>query len=85
MIEVIDDVLENASQELNTLLDARFPVPIPKAFLYAEATDGSDTPQYDPIIIRTTKSSSSSSSTTSTTPIIIIFLRIHKVISTFRF
>jgi len=51
---LIDDVLENASQELNTLLDARFPVPIPKAFLYAEATDGSDTPQYDPIIIRTT-------------------------------
>ena len=51
---LIDDVLENASQELNTLLDARFPVPIPKAFLYAEATDGSDTPQYDPIIVRTT-------------------------------
>ena len=51
---LIDDVLENASQELNTLLDARYPVPIPKAFMYADNTDGSDTPQYDPIIVRAT-------------------------------
>ena len=50
---LIDDVLENASQELNTLLDARYPIPIPKAFLYSADPDN-DTPQYDPIIVRTT-------------------------------
>jgi len=50
---LMDDVLENASQELNTLLDARYPVPIPKAFLYS-ADPVNDTPQYDPIIVRST-------------------------------
>ena len=50
---LIDDVLENASQELNTLLDARYPIPIPKAFLYS-SDPTNDTPQYDPIIVRTT-------------------------------
>mgnify|MGYP003148546675 CR=1 FL=1 len=50
---LIDDVLENASQEINTLLDARYPIPIPKAFLYS-SDPANDTPQYDPIIIRTT-------------------------------
>ncbi len=50
---LIDDVLENASQELNTLLDARYPIPIPKAFLYS-SDPANDTPQYDPIIVRTT-------------------------------
>ena len=50
---LIDDVLENASQELNTLLDARYPIPVPKAFLYS-ADPANDTPQYDPIVIRTT-------------------------------
>ena len=50
---LIDDVLENASQELNTMIDARFPVPIPKAFMYS-ADPSNDTPQYDPIIVRAT-------------------------------
>ena len=36
------------------MMDARFPRPIPKAFQYAEATDGSDTPEYDYIIKRAT-------------------------------
>ena len=48
---LIDDVLENASQELNTMIDARYPVPIPKAFMYS-ADPSNDTPQYDPIIVR---------------------------------
>lgn len=50
---LIDDILENASQELNTMLDARFPTPIPKAFLYS-ADPSNDAPQYDPIIVRAT-------------------------------
>tara|TARA_Y100000356_G_C11148802_1_gene229493 strand:- start:53 stop:715 length:663 start_codon:yes stop_codon:yes gene_type:complete len=40
--------------ELSAMLDARFPRPIPKSFQYAEATDGSDTPEYDYILIRAT-------------------------------
>ena len=50
---LIDDILENASQELNTLLDARYPNPIPKAFMYS-SDPSNDTPQYDPIIVRAT-------------------------------
>ena len=51
---LIDRMIVNCSMELSAMLDARFPRPIPKAFQYAEATDGSDTPEYDYIVKRAT-------------------------------
>ena len=51
---LIDRMIVNCSMELSSMLDARFPRPIPKAFQYAEATDGSDTPEYDYIVKRAT-------------------------------
>ena len=51
---LIDRMIVNCSMELSSMLDARFPRPIPKAFQYAEATDGSDTPDYDYIVKRAT-------------------------------
>jgi hypothetical protein len=51
---LVDRMIVNCSMELSGMLDARFPRPIPKAFQYAEATDGSDTPEYDYILKRTT-------------------------------
>ena len=51
---LIDRMIVNCSMELSSMLDARFPRPIPKAFQYAEATDGSDTPEYDYIVKRST-------------------------------
>ena len=45
-------MIVNCSMELSSMLDARFPRPIPKAFQYAEATDGSDTPEIDYVIKR---------------------------------
>ena len=51
---LIDRMIVNCSMELSAMLDARFPRPIPKSFQYAEATDGSDTPEYDYILKRTT-------------------------------
>ena len=51
---LIDRMITNCSMELSAELDARFPRPIPKAFQYAEATDGSDTPEYDYILKRAT-------------------------------
>ena len=51
---LIDRMIVNCSMELSAMLDARFPRPIPKAFQYAEATDGSDTPEYDYILKRAT-------------------------------
>ena len=41
---LIDRMIVNCSMELSAMLDARFPSPIPKAFQYAQASDGSDTP-----------------------------------------
>ena len=51
---LIDRMIVNCSMELSAMLDARFPRPIPKSFQYAEATDGSDTPEYDYILKRLT-------------------------------
>ena len=51
---LIDRMIVNCSMELSAMLDARFPRPIPKSFQYAVATDGSDTPEYDYILKRTT-------------------------------
>ena len=51
---LIDRTIVNCSMELSAELDARFPRPIPKAFQYAEATDGSDTPEFDYILKRAT-------------------------------
>jgi len=51
---LIDRMIVNCSMELSAMLDARFPRPIPKSFQYAEATDGSDTPEYDYILVRAT-------------------------------
>jgi len=51
---LIDRMIVNCSMELSSLLDARFPRPIPKSYQYAEATDGSDEPEYDYIIKRAT-------------------------------
>ena len=51
---LIDRMIVNCSMELSAMLDARFPRPIPKSYQYAEATDGSDTPEYDYIIKRAT-------------------------------
>ncbi len=47
----IGQVLVNASSEINAMLDAKFPRPIPKTFLYSADPDN-DEPQYDPILIR---------------------------------
>ena len=51
---LIDRMIVNCSMELSAMLDARFPSPIPKAFQYAQASDGSDTPEYDYILKRAT-------------------------------
>ena len=51
---LIDRTIVNCSMELSSMLDARFPRPIPKAFQYADASDGSDEPEYDYIIKRAT-------------------------------
>lgn len=45
----LDDRLEMASQELNGMLDSRFPTPIPKQFFYDETT-----PDWDYIIKKLT-------------------------------
>ena len=50
-----DQMLVNASFELNNLLDARYPMPLPKFALYDSNTaSASVTPEYDAIIIKAT-------------------------------
>jgi len=49
----VNQMLVNASAELNGMIDSRFPRPLPKAYLYSDAPS-TDTPEYDPIIIRGT-------------------------------
>jgi hypothetical protein len=51
---LIDRMIVNCSMEVSAMLDARFPRPIPKSFQYAKATDGSDEPEYDYILVRAT-------------------------------
>ena len=51
---LVDRMIVDCSMELSAKLDARFPSPIPKAFQYAQADDGSDTPEYDYILKRAT-------------------------------
>ena len=50
-----DQMLVNASMELNNLLDRRYPTPIPKYTQYdANTTHSSSAPEYDAIIIKAT-------------------------------
>ena len=50
-----NQMLTNASMELNNMLDSRFPTPIPKYTLYDHDTAyTSATPEYDAIIIKAT-------------------------------
>tara|TARA_Y100000004_G_C8952772_1_gene429368 strand:- start:968 stop:1993 length:1026 start_codon:yes stop_codon:yes gene_type:complete len=48
-----NNLLYNASMELNNMLDSRFNTPIQKAFIHSD-TPSSDTAQYDAIIIKIT-------------------------------
>ena len=50
-----DQMLVNASMELNNLLDRRYPTPIPKYTQYdANTTHVSSTPEFDAIIVKST-------------------------------
>ena len=50
-----DQMLVDASMELNNLLDARYPMPLPKYDQYdADTTHSAATTEYDAIIIKTT-------------------------------
>ena len=50
-----DQMLVNASMELNNLLDARFPMPLPKYDVYdADTSHVTSTTEYDAIIIKMT-------------------------------
>ena len=51
--DLIDQQLENATMELNSMLDARFPIPIPQTFQHG-ADVSNDTPEYDFLIIKAT-------------------------------
>jgi hypothetical protein len=51
--EYMNNQLYRASMELNNMLDARFPNPIPKAFIHSD-TPSTDTAEYDAIIIKLT-------------------------------
>lgn len=46
--------LNNASMELNNMLDGRYSIPIQKSFIYAEGVGLGDTAEYDTIIIKMT-------------------------------
>lgn len=50
----IDQQLVNASMELNNLLDARFQMPLPKSTQVKEGAASGLTPEYDPVIIKST-------------------------------
>ena len=49
-----DQQLVNASMELNNLLDARFQMPLPKSTQIKEGAASGLTPEYDPVIIKST-------------------------------
>ena len=50
----IDQQLVNSSMELNNLLDARFQMPLPKSTQIKEGAASGLTPEYDPVIIKST-------------------------------
>jgi len=50
---LVTNSLINATMELNSMLDSRFPIPIPKTMQYSN-TVASDTPEYDFIIKKLT-------------------------------
>ena len=51
----MDQMLVNASFELNNIIDKRYPTPIPKHPMYdANSTAVSAAPEYDPIIVKAT-------------------------------
>ena len=47
----VNQQLTNASMELNSMLDARFPIPVPPSFIYSSDPDN-DTPEYDYVLKR---------------------------------
>ena len=49
-----DQQLVNASMELNNLLDARFQMPLPKSTQIKEGAASGLSPEYDPVIIKST-------------------------------
>lgn len=51
--DLVDQQLENATMELNSMLDARFPIPIPQTFQHG-ADPSNDNPEYDFLIIKAT-------------------------------
>ena len=52
--DYLNQQLVNASMELNNLLDARFQMPLPKSTQVKEGAASGLTPEYDPVIIKST-------------------------------
>ena len=50
----LDQQLVNASMELNNLLDARYPTPIPKNTQISESASSTSTAEYDALIVKAT-------------------------------
>jgi len=51
--DYVDQMLVNASMKLSSMLDSKFPRPLPKSFIHSDAPS-TDEPEYDAVVIEAT-------------------------------